>query len=58
MKIEKIKAELLNLLEKETARQTKGDKQVILAIIHALDAIDDFTMEMTGMELMNKYNEL
>ena len=58
MNIEKIKQELLNLLEKETARGLRGDKQVILAIIHALDAIDDFTMEMTGRELMNKYNEL
>ena len=58
MEIEKIKLGLLELLEKETARQSKGDKQVILAIIHALDAIDDFTMEMTGRELMNKYNGL
>jgi hypothetical protein len=58
MNIEKIKKDLLKYLEKETARGYHGDKQVILAIIHALDFIDDRTMEMTGRELMNKYNEL
>ena len=57
MEIEKIKQDLLKYLEKETARKYYGDKEVILAIIHALDFIDDFTMEMTGRELMNKYSE-
>ena len=57
MEIEKIKEDLLKYLEIETARKYRGDKEVILAIIHALDFIDDYTMEMTGRELMNKYSE-
>ena len=57
MKIEKIKEELLEKLEKETARKYRGDKEVILAIMHALDFIDDATGAMTGRELMNKYSE-
>ena len=57
MNIEKIKAELLKYLEKETARGYRRDKKVILTIINALDFIDDYTMEMTGRELMNKCSE-
>ena len=57
MEIEKIKQELLKYLEIETARGYHGDKQVILAIIRALDFIDDFTREMAGRELVNKYSE-
>ena len=57
MDIEKIKEDLLKYLEKETARGYRRDKQVILAIIHALDFIDDATGAMTGRELMNKYSE-
>lgn len=57
MEIERIKQELLKYLETETARGYRGDKQVILAIIKGLDFIDDYTMEMTGRELMNKYSE-
>ena len=57
MKIEKTKQELLTYLEMETARGYRRDKQVILAIMNALDFIDDWTMETTGRELMNKYSE-
>ena len=57
MGIEKTKQELLTYLEMETARGYRRDKQVILAIMNALDFIDDWTMETTGRELMNKYSE-
>jgi hypothetical protein len=33
------------------------DKEIELVIIHTLDIIDDWTMETTGRELMNKYSE-
>jgi hypothetical protein len=57
MGIEKTKQELLTYLEMETARGYRRDKQVILAIMNALDFIDDWTMETTERELMNKYSE-
>ena len=58
MEVEKIKQGLLNLLEKAITakRRTSEDKKIELVIIHALDFIDDWTMETTGRELMNKYS--
>lgn len=59
--IEKIKQGLLKELDNVIKRRKRDgrseDKEIELVIIHALDFIDDYTMEMTGRELMNKYSE-
>ena len=61
MEIEKIKQGLLkeldNTLKKRKRDGRSEDKEIELVIIHALDFIDDWTMETTGRELMNKYSE-
>jgi hypothetical protein len=61
MNIEKIKQGLLkeldNTLKKRKRDGRSEDKEIELVIIHALDFIDDWTMETTGRELMNKYSE-
>ena len=61
MEIEKIKQGLLkeldNTLKKRKRDGRAEDKELELVIIHALDFIDDFTEEMTGRELTNKYSE-
>ena len=61
MNIERIKQGLLkeldNTLKKRKRDGRSEDKEIELVIIHALDFIDDWTMETTGRELMNKYSE-
>ena len=61
MNIENIKQGLLKELENTIKKRKRDgrteDKEIELVIIHALDFIDDFTMETTGRELMNKYSE-
>ena len=61
MEIEKIKQGLLkeldNTLKKRKRDGRTEDKEIELVIIHTLDIIDDWTMETTGRELMNKYSE-
>ena len=61
MNIEKIKQGLLkelgNTIKKRKRDGRSEDKEIELVIIHALDFIDDWTMETTGRELMNKYSE-
>ena len=61
MEIEKIKKGLLKELENAIKKRKRDgrseDKEIELVIIHALDFIDDATMETTGRELMNKYSE-